>query len=126
MLKRLLSIFQPNDCEAVVDVCSQTSLCKSVARHVFSRFELDRHDEILNLLMAQKDNRLFHDPIEDLKEFRELIELAESTTDAELQHRKRAMGFCHLYWSTKKRLLHQSYGIDWLSPSDMNPLVKFD
>lgn len=34
-------------------------------------------------------------------------------------------GICHRYWHRKKELL-KSYGIDWKSPSEMNPDVKFD
>lgn len=35
-------------------------------------------------------------------------------------------GYCHRYWSTKKRILKEEYHIDWKSPSDLNPLVFYD
>ena len=35
------------------------------------------------------------------------------------------MGTCHAYWACKKELLKQR-GIDWKSPSEMNPDIIFD
>ncbi len=37
-----------------------------------------------------------------------------------------AMGFCHVFWATKKRLLQEKYGIEWRAPDEMNPQVIFD
>jgi F-type H+-transporting ATPase subunit b len=36
------------------------------------------------------------------------------------------MGFCFEYWSKKSELLSSKYGIEWRSPSLMNPRVLFD
>ncbi len=36
------------------------------------------------------------------------------------------LGFCHLYWEVKKRVLWEKFGIEWHSPSDRNPGVIFD
>ena len=33
------------------------------------------------------------------------------------------LGFCHLYWEVKKRVLWEKFGIEWHSPSDRNPGV---
>lgn len=35
-------------------------------------------------------------------------------------------GFCHKYWSAKKRILKEYFEIDWKSPEEMNPDVIFD
>ncbi len=40
--------------------------------------------------------------------------------------RRQGMGFCHLYWHTKREILLADYGIEWLSPKDLNPHVMFD
>lgn len=40
--------------------------------------------------------------------------------------RRGEMGFCHVAWPVKKRLLAEKYGIDWQSPEEMNPQVIFD
>ena len=36
------------------------------------------------------------------------------------------LGFCHLFWEVKKRVLWEKFGIEWHSPSDRNPGVIFD
>ena len=36
------------------------------------------------------------------------------------------LGYCHLYWETKKRILKEKYNIEWLSPAELNPMVFFD
>lgn len=43
-----------------------------------------------------------------------------------LKDEPRWLGFCHLYWSTKKRILKEEYGIDWLTPAECNPGVIYD
>lgn len=36
------------------------------------------------------------------------------------------LGFCHFYWSTKKAILKNKYGIEWFSPAEENPNVFYD
>ena len=36
------------------------------------------------------------------------------------------LGFCHLYWSVKKKVLKEKFGIDWRSPSERYPRIIFD
>lgn len=36
------------------------------------------------------------------------------------------LGYCHLYWATKKRILKEKYSIDWKSPAELNPYVIYD
>ena len=36
------------------------------------------------------------------------------------------MGFCHVIWRHKKRILKEQYGIDWKSPAEMNPHIWYD
>ena len=36
------------------------------------------------------------------------------------------LGFCHLYWKTKKRILKEKYNIDWKSPAELNPHILYD
>ncbi|GEM_PF-965566 len=35
-------------------------------------------------------------------------------------------GYCHRYWSAKKRILRETYHIDWKSPAELNPGVCYD
>ena len=68
------------------------------------------------------------DPIEDDLAYREIIEAAEAEARANLDERgvEAEWGFCHLFWWEKKDVLRERYGIDWSSPAELNPDVRFD
>ena len=68
---------------------------------------------------------LKHDPIEDTPEFQAILPEVEAKIAARIGT-NRGMGFCHLYWATKRDILKKDYGIDWKSPALMNPTVRFD
>ena len=36
------------------------------------------------------------------------------------------LGYCHLFWNTKKRILREQYGIDWKTPAEEHPGIIFD
>ena len=36
------------------------------------------------------------------------------------------LGYCHEFWSVKKRILKEEYGIDWKTPAELYPHVIFD
>ena len=36
------------------------------------------------------------------------------------------LGYCHLYWATKKRILKEKYSLDWKSPAELNPHILYD
>ena len=36
------------------------------------------------------------------------------------------LGYCHLFWAEKKRILRERYGIDWKTPAERYPGVIFD
>lgn len=36
------------------------------------------------------------------------------------------LGYCHLIWCKRKRILKEKYNIDWKTPAEMNPDVIFD
>ena len=65
------------------------------------------------------------DPVERSERWEEIIYEVEKECDKRLKGEPRGMGFCFAYWSVKKAVLAQ-YGIDWHSPSAMNPRVMFD
>lgn len=67
-----------------------------------------------------------HDPIERDPKIAPLIDEADRITQNELANEKRRMGFCHVYWQTKKRILNEQFGVDWQTPAEMNPGVMFD
>lgn len=69
---------------------------------------------------------LKRDPIESTPEWRKINAEVEKELDEIFKDHPRGMGFCHLYWHEKARLLKEKYGIDWRSPARMNPRVMFD
>ena len=66
------------------------------------------------------------DPVEWSAEYERVIDEADAKIYGMLEEHPRGMGFCHAYWSAKARVLREDYGIEWRSPSAMNPGVLFD
>ena len=68
---------------------------------------------------------LLFDPVERTKEWEDIIYEVEKAVDRRLKGVPRGMGFCYEYWSVKRAELAKR-GIEWKSPSQMNPKVRFD
>lgn len=68
---------------------------------------------------------LLFDPVERTPQWEEIAYEVEKKCDRLLAGEPRGMGFCFSYWSVKKAVL-AGYGIDWKTPSQMNPRVMFD
>ena len=67
------------------------------------------------------------DPIEETKCFKEISSEVEDKLKEILKDiNPYRIGYCHIYWKAKKELLKNEYGIDWKSPSEMNPRTRFD
>lgn len=58
------------------------------------------------------------------------IALVEKEVDKKvkkmLKDEPRRLGFCHLYWATKQKILREHYGIIWHTPAECNPDVCYD
>ena len=65
------------------------------------------------------------DPVQATPEWEDVIYEVEKEVDEELKDEPRGMGFCFGYWSAKRAALARR-GIEWRSPSAMNPRVMFD
>lgn len=65
------------------------------------------------------------DPVERTPEWEENIYEVEKELDRQFRGVPRGMGFCHAYWPAKRAVLAQR-GIEWRTPSQMNPRVMFD
>lgn len=118
-----------------------SQLESELPRTQFLRLKMQSFDEICRILddrgieytksYANSNARasrlpMSHDPIERDPAFSPLIEEASKMAEKELANEKRRMGFCHLYWRTKKRILKEEFGIEWKTPAEMNPGVMFD
>ena len=68
---------------------------------------------------------LKYDPIQNSPEWEEIIYEVEKELDEKFRGVDRFMGFCHEYWSAKRAALAKR-GIEWRSPQQMNPRVRFD
>ena len=65
------------------------------------------------------------DPVQATPQWEDVIYEVEKEVDEQLKDEPRCMGFCHSYWSAKRAALARR-GIEWRSPSAMNPGVMFD
>ena len=82
--------------------------------------------EVDELMRNPKVGHLKVDPVEYTESWEKIIDDVEAEIDSMLEHEPRGMGFCFHYWSVKKNLLSEKYGIEWRSPALMNPGVMFD
>lgn len=68
-----------------------------------------------------------NDPIEDDPRYWEIMQqVDEEVANTHNPERKMYMGYCHVFWGEKQKLLKKRYGIKWLSPADLNPGVMYD
>ena len=65
------------------------------------------------------------DHVQATPQWEDIIYEVEKEVDEQLKDEPRCMGFCHSYWSAKRAALARR-GIEWRSPSTMNPGVMFD
>lgn len=82
--------------------------------------------ELFKIMLDPKIGHLRTDPVEYTREWEKIYYDVEDELDRRLANVPRQMGFCFQYWAMKRELLMVKYGIDWRSPSQMNPRVMFD
>lgn len=66
-----------------------------------------------------------HDPIENTEEYKKIEKELHEKIVAVIG-KGGYMGYCHRYWSVKRRILREDYAIEWKSPAQLNPGVMFD
>jgi hypothetical protein len=81
---------------------------------------------ILAAARTQLPATYLHDPIEDDPQYASAFADADELVDSELSDVPHERGHCHRVWTTRKRILREQFGIDWLSPREMNPGIAFD
>lgn len=82
--------------------------------------------ELVNIIANPGLGHLRKDPVEYSVDWERIYYDVEDELDRILADTQRGMGFCFKYWSVKHDLLKKKYGIEWRSPSQMNPRVMFD
>lgn len=88
----------------------------------------------LNIMAADEERlsdieqrgHLRHDPVEWTSKYEYAIPEAEAKAAHRLSEHPRGMGFCFAWWYELADILRTDYGIEWRSPSSMNPRVHFD
>ena len=78
-----------------------------------------------NLDQIECSGMLKSDPVEWTARYEEVIDEVEKIVADRLADHPRGMGFCFAYWHELADVL-SDYGIEWRSPSCMNPGVMFD
>lgn len=66
---------------------------------------------------------MLRDPVEKTKEYKEAMKEVQPILDKEFP--TIYMGVCHAIWQRKTELLKHR-GVEWKSPSIMNPHIMFD
>lgn len=75
--------------------------------------------------MERYNRHLHFDPIMRNPAWEESYYEVEQECDRRLGDMPRGMGFCFAYWSTLADVLAE-HGVEWHSPSQLNPRVMFD
>lgn len=87
---------------------------------------LFRPEELIKIIIEPKIGRLRRDPVEYTSEWEEICYDVEDRIDERFANAPRQRGLCFRIWSAKRDILKEEYGIDWRSPAQMNPRVRFD
>ncbi|MDB5313195.1 MAG: hypothetical protein JWO38_7397 [Gemmataceae bacterium] len=79
----------------------------------------------------QDPHAIKHDPIEDDPDMKPIFAAAEQETEQQLAEVRKEwprgqLGYCHLRWGVKQRILKEKYGVEWRTPAQMNPRIAFD
>lgn len=82
--------------------------------------------ELTDIIFNPDTGYLRRDPVEYTRDWEEIYYDMIDEVEGRLADVPRHMGFCFRYWDEEKRVLREKYGIDWNTPSQMNPGVMFD
>ena len=108
--------------EAECDTSSFNEICSDAAEYQWLlNCPLEEHATEV----WQRLGLLKHDPVQLEPRWEKNIYQVESECEELLKDEMRGMGFCFRYWFTKRNIL-KKYGIEWKTPTIMNPGVIFD
>jgi hypothetical protein len=114
--------------EIVMQVHHATGLGILDAKQFLTQASLLLYSRLVEAAQTQsgEEFRRLYDPIEEDPESVKAMQQAEKETQEALSNSQRQMGFCHLFWNTKQRILKEKYGIEWFTPVQMNPGTIID
>ena len=86
----------------------------------------DEIDEVVSLAKEEAKEQILNDPVENTDEFLLIRFDVEAKVDEAIRMSKNnSMPFCQLYWTEKQRILNDEFGIQWQTPAQMNPNIRF-
>lgn len=83
-------------------------------------------DELVKIIVYPRIGHLRQDPVEFTRRWEDIYYDVEEKLNERFANVHRSMGFCFMFWEAKRNLLKEEYGLEWHSPSQMNPSVMFD
>lgn len=83
-------------------------------------------DELVKIMRNPKIGHLRRDPVEYTRRWEDIYYDVEDKIDERFMNAPRQRGLCFRIWNAKRELLKEEYGIEWKSPAQMNPRVRFD
>lgn len=83
-------------------------------------------EELIQIIRSPWIGRLKTDPVEYTREWAEIYYDVQEEINSLFKDQPRSRGLCRSIWREKKRILKEKYGIDWRSPAELNPRVRFD
>ena len=89
------------------------------------KFGKDKIGELKKNAREEVKAQILTDPVESTDDFLKIRFELEEITDELLSENREEGPFCALYWNTKKSVLKDKFGIEWKSPADMNPNIRF-
>jgi hypothetical protein len=68
------------------------------------------------------------DPLDTDLKYEAIMAEASKRADDELAREGtvRVMGYCHAFWRRKKEILQRDYGLEWKTPAELYPGIRFD
>ena len=82
--------------------------------------------------MREEVENTFAKMLEEPKEIQEKLDEIAKEVDEEMEklgftrNGTPMRGSCHARWEIEKEILKKRYGIDWKTPQERNPNVRFD
>lgn len=73
-----------------------------------------------------KHGNRYYDFLEETAVYKEVEPIIEELIKEKLGELYNHIGACHAIWYHRKKLLMEKYGIEWLTPAELNPEVIFD